>query len=98
MTLNIFSLLSIIGVRLHKHTHWFDPVFQGIHLWSSPVQSPLQNIIVDAVQSVVVTSDSKGTIKTWKGSTGEEVASFESGFSTSTLLLFNVQSNSFLMV
>ncbi|XP_056588977.1 F-box/WD repeat-containing protein 12 isoform X1 [Triplophysa dalaica] len=71
---------------------------EGVYLWSSPVQSPLQNIIVDPVQYVVVTSDSTGTIKTWNGSTGEEVASFETGLSKITLLLFNDKSSAFLMV
>lgn len=71
---------------------------QGISLWSSPAQSPMQDITVDPGQSVVVTSDSTGAIKTWKGATGEEVACFQSGFSKTTLLSFNSKDSSFLMV
>ncbi|XP_051517478.1 F-box/WD repeat-containing protein 12-like [Myxocyprinus asiaticus] len=71
---------------------------KGVNLWSSPAQSPLQDIVVDPVQSVAVTSDITGKIKTWKGSTGEELASFESGFSKTTLLLFSNNGSSFLMV
>lgn len=71
---------------------------QGVNLWSSPAESPMQDITVDPVQSVVVTSDSTGTIKTWKGATGEEVASFMSGFSETTLLSFNNKDSSFLLV
>ncbi|XP_067228515.1 F-box/WD repeat-containing protein 12 isoform X1 [Chanodichthys erythropterus] len=73
-------------------------IHKGVNLWSSPAQSPMQDITVDPVQSVVVTSDSTGTIKTWKGATGEEVASFMSGFSETTLLSFNNKDSSFLLV
>lgn len=71
---------------------------QGVNSWSSPAQSPMQDITVDPGQSVVVTSDSTGAIKTWKGATGEEVACFQSGFSKTTLLSFNSKDSSFLMV
>lgn len=72
---------------------------KGVNLWTSPVQSPLQDMTVDVVQSVIITSDSTGTIKTWKGATGEEQACFNSGFSKSTLLAFsNKDDISFLMV
>ncbi|KAK2885977.1 hypothetical protein QQF64_020485 [Cirrhinus molitorella] len=73
-------------------------IHKGVNLWSSPAQSPMQDITVDPLQSVVVTSDSTGTIKTWKGVTGEEVACFNSGFSKTTLLSFNNKDSSFLMV
>uniref|UniRef100_A0A8C1AZ53 Si:ch73-142c19.1 n=3 Tax=Cyprinus carpio TaxID=7962 RepID=A0A8C1AZ53_CYPCA len=73
-------------------------IHKGISLWSSPAQSPMQDITVDPGQSVVVTSDSTGAIKTWKGATGEEVACFQSGFSRTTLLSFNNGDRSFLMV
>ncbi|XP_073679567.1 F-box/WD repeat-containing protein 12-like isoform X1 [Garra rufa] len=73
-------------------------IHKGVNLWSSPAQSPMQDIIVDPLQSVVVTSDSTGTIKTWKGATGEELACFNSGFSKTTLLSFSNKDSSFLMV
>ncbi|KAL0159016.1 hypothetical protein M9458_047092, partial [Cirrhinus mrigala] len=50
---------------------------------------PMQHITVDPVHA--------GTIKTWKGATGEEVACFNSGFSKTTLLSFNNKDSSFLM-
>lgn len=58
----------------------------------------MQDITVDPVESVVITSDNTGTIKTWKAGTGEEVACFQSGFSKTTLLSFNSKDSSFLMV
>ncbi|XP_067303084.1 F-box/WD repeat-containing protein 12 isoform X2 [Pseudorasbora parva] len=73
-------------------------IHKGVNLWSSPAQSPMKDITVDPVQSVVVTSDSTGTIKTWKGATGEELSSFTSGFSETTLLSFSHRDSSFLMV
>uniref|UniRef100_A0A8C2A610 Zgc:171857 n=1 Tax=Cyprinus carpio TaxID=7962 RepID=A0A8C2A610_CYPCA len=73
-------------------------IHKGVNLWSSPAQSPMQDITVDPVESVVITSDNTGTIKTWKAGTGEEVACFQSGFSKTTLLSFNSKDSSFLMV
>lgn len=73
-------------------------IHKGVSVWSSPAQSPMQDITVDPGQSVVVTSDSTGTIKTWKGSSGEELACFMSGFSDTTLLSFSYKDSSFLMV
>lgn len=71
---------------------------KGVNLWTSPAQSPMQDIIVDPVRSVVVTSDCTGTIKAWEGLTGQELASFESGLSNAKLMLFNDKSSSFVMV
>ncbi|XP_043080034.1 F-box/WD repeat-containing protein 12 isoform X2 [Puntigrus tetrazona] len=73
-------------------------IHKGVSLWSSPAQSPMQDITVDPRRSVVVTSDETGAIKTWKGVTGEEVACFQSGFSKTTLLSFNSKDSSFLVV
>ncbi|XP_039545819.1 F-box/WD repeat-containing protein 12 isoform X2 [Pimephales promelas] len=73
-------------------------IHKGVSLWSSPAQSPLRDLTVDPAQSVVVTSDSVGTIKTWSGSSGEELACFTSGLSETTLLSFSYRDSSFLMV
>lgn len=73
-------------------------IHKGVNVWSSPAQSPMQDITVDPGQSVVVTSDTTGAIKTWKGATGEEVSCFQSGFSKTTLLSFNNKDSSFLVV
>ncbi|XP_077073878.1 F-box/WD repeat-containing protein 12 isoform X1 [Siphateles boraxobius] len=73
-------------------------IHKGVCVWSSPAQSPLQDITVDPVRSVVATSDSTGNINTWKGSSGEEMACFRSGFSRTTLLSFSYKDSSFLMV
>lgn len=71
---------------------------QGENLWCTAVQSPLMGIIADEKQEVVITSDSTGLIKTWQGQTGQELASFSTASSHSTLLQYNINNNWFLTV
>ncbi|XP_054465740.1 F-box/WD repeat-containing protein 12 isoform X2 [Anoplopoma fimbria] len=70
----------------------------GERLWCSPVQSPLTAIMSDEQHEVVITADSTGLIKTWRGQTGQEVASFSTGSPHCTLLQYNINNNWFLTV
>ncbi|XP_058500263.1 F-box/WD repeat-containing protein 12 [Solea solea] len=70
----------------------------GELLWCTPVQDPLSSIITDEQRDVVVTADSTGLIKTWRGSTGQEVASFPAGSPHCTLLQYDVNNDWFLTV
>ncbi|XP_047466042.1 F-box/WD repeat-containing protein 12 [Mugil cephalus] len=65
-------------------------------LWCSPVQSPLTAIVSDEQHEMVITADSAGLIKTWRGQTGEEVASFTTASPYCTLLQYNINSDWFL--
>lgn len=71
---------------------------KGENLWCSTVQRPLTGIIADEKQEVVITSDSTGLIKTWQGQTGQELASFSTASSHSTLVQYNINNNWFLTV
>ncbi|XP_017553743.1 F-box/WD repeat-containing protein 12 [Pygocentrus nattereri] len=73
-------------------------IHKGVNLWSSSGQNPLTAMFTDPQQCVVGAADSTGTIKLWKGKTGEELASYSSGSSQSTLLFFSMDRSSFLMV
>ncbi|XP_075955971.1 F-box/WD repeat-containing protein 12 [Anarhichas minor] len=70
----------------------------GELLWCSPVQGPLTAIVSDEQHEVVITADSTGLIKTWRGRTGQEVASFSTGSPRCTLLQYNINNNWFLTV
>ncbi|GAA6216413.1 F-box/WD repeat-containing protein 12 [Lates japonicus] len=70
----------------------------GELLWCSPVQSPLTQIISDEQCDVLITADSTGLIKTWKGQTGQEVASFSAASPHCTLLQYSVNNDWFLTV
>lgn len=66
-------------------------VHNGELLWSSPEsQNPLTDMITDEQRSLVVTSDSTGLITTWDAQTGQQRATFSTGFSHSKLLQFTL--------
>ncbi|XP_066528327.1 F-box/WD repeat-containing protein 12 isoform X2 [Hoplias malabaricus] len=73
-------------------------IHKGVNLWSSSSQNPLTSMFTDPQQCVVGASDNTGTIKVWKGQTGEELASYSSASSQSTLLSFSTEGNSFVLV
>ncbi|XP_076874924.1 F-box/WD repeat-containing protein 12 [Brachyhypopomus gauderio] len=73
-------------------------IHKGDCLWSSSAGNPVSAMTTDPKQCVVVTSDVKGTIKSWQGQSGAELASFSSSSSHCTLLTFCKDGNSFLMV
>nr|XP_020466243.1 F-box/WD repeat-containing protein 12 [Monopterus albus] len=73
-------------------------VQNGELLWCSPVQSPLTGILSDEQHEVVITADSTGLIKTWKGQTGQEVASYSTASPHCTLLQYNINNDWFLTV
>ncbi|KAF5888119.1 F-box/WD repeat-containing protein 12, partial [Clarias magur] len=73
-------------------------IHKGVPLWSSSAQNPLTRIITDPEQSIVITSDSAGTISTWQGQTGESLSSFSSGSSQCTLMTFSTDGTAFVMV
>ncbi|XP_068453293.1 F-box/WD repeat-containing protein 12 [Clinocottus analis] len=70
----------------------------GKALWRSPVQDPLTAIVSDEQHEVVITADSTGLIKTWRGQTGQQVASFSTASPHCTLLQYNIDSDWFLTV
>ncbi|XP_063064113.1 F-box/WD repeat-containing protein 12 [Engraulis encrasicolus] len=59
-------------------------------LWSSPVQRPLCDIVVDLQSNAVVTVDDRGMVKSWEGSTGQEMASYSTGAPRNTLYACNI--------
>nr|XP_040050252.1 F-box/WD repeat-containing protein 12 isoform X1 [Gasterosteus aculeatus aculeatus] len=71
---------------------------KGQLLWCSPVQSPLTAIVSDERREVVISADCEGHVKTWRGLTGQEVASFSTASTHCALLQYNVNSNWFLTV
>ncbi|XP_030588932.1 F-box/WD repeat-containing protein 12 isoform X1 [Archocentrus centrarchus] len=71
---------------------------KGEPLWCSPVQNPLTGILSDERREVVITTDSQGLIKTWRGQTGQELASFPTASSHCTLLQYNINNDWFLTV
>ncbi|KAI4885510.1 hypothetical protein NFI96_023599 [Prochilodus magdalenae] len=73
-------------------------IHKGVNLWSSSGENPLTAMFTDPQQCVVGTADNTGTIKMWKGQTGEELASYSAGSSQSTLLSLSMDGSSFLMV
>ncbi|KAI5612040.1 F-box/WD repeat-containing protein 12, partial [Silurus asotus] len=73
-------------------------IHKGLNLWSSSTQNPLTQIITDPEQDVVITADSGGTIRTWRGRTGDALSSFSSGSSQCTIMTFSTEGKSFVMV
>lgn len=74
-------------------------VHDGKLLWSSPPsQNPLTDMITDDQRNFVVTADSTGLITTWDGQTGQQIATFSTGFSHSKLLSYTINDNWFLSV
>ncbi|MBN3297750.1 FBW12 protein, partial [Amia calva] len=73
-------------------------VQEGVHLWTTSVQEPLGMIIADQQKGLLFSADSQGTIKAWKGLTGEELGSFPTSSSACSLLSHTVEDQSFLIV
>ncbi|TRY60653.1 hypothetical protein DNTS_033845 [Danionella cerebrum] len=71
---------------------------KGVCLWTSAGRTPLQELTVDPARGVLFTSDSRGTIRSWSGVTGQEEACYDSGFSRSTLVFFSCRDSAFLGV
>ncbi|KAL2103915.1 hypothetical protein ACEWY4_000783 [Coilia grayii] len=67
-------------------------------LWSTPVQSPLCDIVVDVQSKVVVTVDDSGTVKAWEGSTGQEVASYSTGSPRNSLYAYGIDNKPVITV
>lgn len=74
------------------------PQLMGELLWCSPVQKPMVAVITDEQRNMVITADSSGHITTWHGQTGQELASFSTGSSHSTLLHYTINNDWFLSV
>ncbi|XP_072305022.1 F-box/WD repeat-containing protein 12 [Eucyclogobius newberryi] len=71
----------------------------GELLWSSPAsQNPMTDMITDPQHNLVVTVDSTGLVTTWHSQTGQQMATFPSGFSHSQLLTYTINNNWFLSV
>lgn len=73
-------------------------VQNGELLWSSPVQSALTDMITDQQHNRVITADSTGLITSWDGQSGQQMATFSTGFSHCTLLQYTIDDNCFLSV
>ncbi|XP_033825884.1 F-box/WD repeat-containing protein 12 [Periophthalmus magnuspinnatus] len=74
-------------------------VQKGELLWSSPAsQNPITDMITDQQHNLVVTADSTGLVSTWHGQTGQQMATFATGFSHSKLLQFTANDDWFLTV
>lgn len=71
---------------------------QSRALWCSPALSPLTGIVSDEQHELVITADSTGLIRTWRGHTGQNVASFSTGSPRCTLLQYNTDGGWFLTV
>ncbi|XP_055022294.1 F-box/WD repeat-containing protein 12 isoform X2 [Boleophthalmus pectinirostris] len=74
-------------------------VQKGELLWSSPAsQNPMMDMITDQQHNLVVTADTTGLITTWHGQTGQQMATFATGFSHTKLLQYTIDNNWFLTV
>lgn len=98
-TVNLWSSSSAVCSASTDGTVRAWGVHNGELLWSSPAsQNPLTDMITDDQGSLVVTSDSTGLITTLDSQTGQQRATFSTGFSHSKLLQYTVNNNWFLSV
>uniref|UniRef100_A0AAV2M0F2 F-box/WD repeat-containing protein 12 n=1 Tax=Knipowitschia caucasica TaxID=637954 RepID=A0AAV2M0F2_KNICA len=74
-------------------------VHNGDLLWTSPPsQNPMTDMVTDQQHNLVATADSAGLIATWHGQTGQQMATYSSGFSHSKLLQYVINNDWFLSV